>query len=230
MSKTDLFSLPRPSQDSDEDAIRTAASAIRDKKANIRMLNQQKNKLQNRPIIPRTVQHRTLSEMTSKLAEAGYNTNNLEDRAKVLAKARGLIGSKRSAGDMDVDDEDDEEAWGEDDEEMDVEDGSSRKKQKTSTSAVGKGKRVPKSDRQIAGLGDAEVSSSFSRSCDRTLIIPIVPVCSKQPRPFVFASSTNVHPTGWPRPPSLIGTFASSCRSISTLVSRNIAYPPRTCR
>lgn len=151
-------------EDSDEDAIRTAASAIRDKKANIRMLNFQKNKLQNRPTIPRTVQHRTLSDMTAKLAEAGYDPSNLEERARVLAKARGLT-TKRSAGEMEVDDDeaDGEAAWG-DEEEMDVEEGGrSGKKQKTSTSIVPKGKRVPGKDRQVAGLGSAEVRL-FSRA------------------------------------------------------------------
>ena len=78
-----------PSQDSDDDAIRTAAEAIRDKKAHIRLNNQMKNKLQNRPVIPRKVQTRTLSDMTRKLAEAGYDPSNLEERARVLAKEIG---------------------------------------------------------------------------------------------------------------------------------------------
>lgn len=155
-------------EDSDEDAIRTTAEAIRDKKANMRMLNQQRQHQQNRPVIPRNAQHRTLSEMTSKLKEAGYDASDLEERAKLLAKARGLVGKKRSAGDMDVDaEEDDEAAWASDngDESMDVEDGtgSARKKQRTSAVAAKSSKRVPKTDRQIAGLGSAEASRGGSR-------------------------------------------------------------------
>lgn len=142
--------------DSDEDAIRTAASAIRDKKAYIRLVNAQKNKLQNRPIIPRTVQTRTLSDMSKKLTASGYDPTNIEARAKVLAKARGLIGDgsgrKRSAGDMDMDD--DEEDWQEDDGQMEVDGEGSNKRAKTSL--VAKGKRVPGSDRQTLGLKDAE--------------------------------------------------------------------------
>ncbi|GAA5821527.1 hypothetical protein JCM10212_000136 [Sporobolomyces blumeae] len=154
--------------DSDEEAIRTAASTIRDKKAMIRLKNQEKHKLQNRPIIPRPAQTRTLTDMTEKLKAAGYDPSTLEERATLLAKAKGLVGQKRRAGDMDVD-EDDEDAWGsdgdEDDEEMDVEDGegAATKKRRTSTSIVAKGKRTPASDRQIAGLKDAEQATKAVR-------------------------------------------------------------------
>lgn len=93
--------------DSDEEAIRTAASTIRDKKALIRLKNADKHKLQNRPIIPRKEQSRTLSEMTEKLKEAGYDASSLEERALLLAKAKGLVGRKRGA---DSDDEMDQGA------------------------------------------------------------------------------------------------------------------------
>ncbi|GAA6025424.1 hypothetical protein JCM11491_003511 [Sporobolomyces phaffii] len=153
--------------DSDEDAIRTAASTIRDKKAMIRLKNQDKHKLQNRPIIPRTVQSRTLSDMTQKLKEAGYDPSTLEERAQILAKAKGL-GMKRGAGEMDLDDDEEEDgaAWGSDDEEeMDVEEGqgAATKKRRTSTSIVAKGKRVPGTDRQVAGLKDAEQAAKAVR-------------------------------------------------------------------
>lgn len=114
-----------------------------------------KNKLQNRPVIPRKVQTRTLSDMTRKLAEAGYDPSNLEERARVLAKARGLMDSesrKRSSGDMEDDGEDGE--WG--DESMEV-DGESSSRKRAKTSIVNRGKRTPGTDRQVAGLKDAEV-------------------------------------------------------------------------
>ncbi|KAK4049403.1 Nucleolar GTP-binding protein 1 [Microbotryomycetes sp. JL201] len=155
-------------EDSDEDAIRTTAEAIRDKKANLRMLNQEKNKLQNKAIIPRTAQRRNLSEVTSKLSAAGYDTTNLEERAKLLAKARGLVGKKRGSGEMDVDDDEDVEAdWQDADDSMDVEDGgdgSARKKQRTSaTSIVPKGKRVPTKNRAMDGLGSAANAAKATR-------------------------------------------------------------------
>ncbi|GAA5891431.1 hypothetical protein JCM5296_006526 [Sporobolomyces johnsonii] len=153
--------------DSDEEAIRTAATTIRDKKAMIRLKNERKHKLQNRPIIPRPAQSRTLSDMTEKLKEAGYDPSTLEERAIMLAKARGLVGKKRGAGEMDVDGEDDDEVpWGsEDDEGMDVdEDGAAAKKRKTGkSSVVAKGKRVPGTDRQVAGLRDAEQAAKAVR-------------------------------------------------------------------
>ncbi|SCV72354.1 BQ2448_3891 [Microbotryum intermedium] len=154
-------------QDSDEEAIRTAASTIREKKANIRLLNQQKDKLQNRPVIPRTMQRRTLSEMTAKLSEAGYDATNLDERAKMLAKARGLIGRKREAGEMDIDRFDKEEGdgendWVEADESMNQE--IPRKRSKTGIkSIVPSGKRLPTKDRQVAGLRDAEQAAKAAR-------------------------------------------------------------------
>lgn len=190
------------------------------------MINKQKNKLQNRPSIPRTVQHRTLSDMTAKLAEAGYDPSNLEERARVLAKARGLT-TKRTAGEMEVDsgDEDGEGAWGDEDE-MEVEegDGSARKKQKTSTSIVPQGKRTPGTDRQVAGLGSAEVcrpppfsrrvarSFSFARRVERLLtLILVLTFCRKPPRPSGCVSCTSVARICWPRPEKRIATSAPRC-------------------
>ncbi|GAA5998192.1 putative GTPase NOG1 [Rhodotorula paludigena] len=151
--------------DSDEEAIRTAAGTIRDKKAMIRLKNSEKHKLQNRPIIPRKDQSRTLSEMTDKLREAGYDASTLEDRATMLAKARGLLDRKRRAGDDDEDEMDeDEEAFGSDDE-MDVEDDQQAvKKRRTSSSTgvVARGK-LPRTNRATAGLASAEQEGKAKR-------------------------------------------------------------------
>lgn len=216
--------------DSDEDAIRTAAEAIRDRKAHIRMVNAQKDKLQNRPVIPRTVQTRTLSDMAKKLSAAGYDPSSLEERARVLAKARGLIGDesrKRSAGDMEVDDEDDDESW--DDEEEGAEgEGVSRKRAKTSI--VSKGKRIPGTDRQVAGLKDAEVRSPLPRL---TRVEPrtddVVSVSSKRQRQSSFVRCTNVRRIEWPRRPSPIVPSRSRCPSIYSpeRVSPIVVLPPR---
>lgn len=173
--------------DSDEEAIRTAAGTIRDKKAMIRLKNSEKHKLQNRPIIPRKDQSRTLSEMTDKLREAGYDASTLEDRATMLAKARGLLDRKRRAGDDDEDEMDegasafrltgglseagltcsldaDDEAFGSDDE-MDVEDDQQAvKKRRTSSSTgvVARGK-LPRTNRATAGLASAEQEGKAKR-------------------------------------------------------------------
>ncbi|BGP05443.1 Nucleolar GTP-binding protein 1 [Rhodotorula toruloides] len=152
--------------DSDEEAIRTAASTIRDKKALIRLKNADKHKLQNRPIIPRKEQSRTLSEMTEKLKEAGYDASSLEERALLLAKAKGLVGRKRGADSDDEMDQDESFADEGDDAEMDVdEDAQASKKRRTSSSGsiVAKGKRVPGSNRQLAGLKDDEQDKKAKR-------------------------------------------------------------------
>lgn len=212
--------------DSDEDAIRTAAEAIRDRKAHIRMVNAQKDKLQNRPVIPRTVQTRTLSTMAKQLSAAGYDPSSLEERARVLAKARGLIGEesrKRSAGDMEVDEDEDAESW--DDEEEGAEgEGSSRKRAKTSI--VSKGKRIPGTDRQVAGLKDAEVRPSSIRLFARVLMEEFFD--SKRPRPSSFVRYTNVHRIEWPRRPSPIVPSRSRCPSTYSLERVSpIVFPSR---
>ncbi|KAH8927135.1 NOG1-domain-containing protein [Atractiella rhizophila] len=148
------------------------------KKAQIRLLNQSKDKKQNRAIIPRTKQTRTLDEMTSKLREAGYDPSNLEERAKLIAKAKGLVdgeGKKRKRNDedgedgMDVDQEGDgDDGWGSTDEEsekgMDVDGESKRsaKRQKGNKgTVVHKGKRVPGKNRAVAGMStDAQIARS----------------------------------------------------------------------
>ncbi|POY69934.1 hypothetical protein BMF94_7066 [Rhodotorula taiwanensis] len=155
------------------DAIRTAASTIRDKKALLRLKNLEKNKLQNRSIIPRKEQTRTLSEMTARLKESGYDPSTLEERATMLAKARGLVGRKRGAEDDDdeMDEDDDSFAFGSDDERedgMEVEEDGSRqaaKKRRTSASGsvVPRGKRTPKSDRATANLGGLEQEEKVKR-------------------------------------------------------------------
>lgn len=103
--------------------------------------------------------------MTKKLAAAGYDPSSLEERARVLAKARGLIdseGRKRTAEDMEMDEDGGDEDWNDDDEDnMEVDgEGVSRKRSKTSSSIVPRGKRFPATDRQTAGLKDAQVRSS----------------------------------------------------------------------
>ena len=147
--------------DSEEEAIRTAASTIRDKKHLIRLKNQEKNKHQNKAVIPRKDQTRTLSEMTARLKESGYDPSSLEERATMLAKARGLVGRKRGAEDDEMDEDEEFGGFGSDDDEeegMEVEEDGSRqasKKRRTSTSGsiVPRGKRVPTSNRATANIG-----------------------------------------------------------------------------
>jgi nucleolar GTP-binding protein len=123
-----------------------------------KMVSQQKKRLKNRPILPRTAGLVTLSEMTEKLTKAGIDPSRVVERAQLLAKARGAEKKRKRdemEAEMDVDAEE-EGDW------MDVDgdDGLPRKRQKD-ISGAGQamlyGKRVPKTDRTTIGMRDGEV-------------------------------------------------------------------------
>jgi nucleolar GTP-binding protein len=139
------------------------------------MKKAQKNKAR----LPRTAGLRTLSEMSKELKKAGLDPSSIEKRAHMLAKVeiarQQLSKRKRSGVDEEGDDDDiemdygDEEDW--EDEEMDVDEDESvpRKKKRTESGAVAiTNKRVPRSNRQLAGLRDADVRRvlSFPWRCD----------------------------------------------------------------
>lgn len=116
-------------EETPEDAeTREIASSIRARQAQAKALSQDRNKVKNRSVIPRKLQHRTLSEMSEKLKSIGVDPSNLEARAAVLAKAKGIrvTPGKRSRDDddedMEEDDDDDEEDWEDDDPSMDLDD------------------------------------------------------------------------------------------------------------
>ncbi|KAK4684231.1 nucleolar GTP-binding protein, partial [Tremellales sp. Uapishka_1] len=73
--------------DSDEEQFRADAEQVRTKKLSIKKISQEKNHLQNRPIIPRKKKSVTLSEFTSNMRTAGHDPSVIEKRAKrLLAK------------------------------------------------------------------------------------------------------------------------------------------------
>ncbi|CED84960.1 gtp binding protein 4 [Phaffia rhodozyma] len=76
--------------DSDEEEFRSTAAQIREKKASMKRVSQDKNRLKNRPVIPRKHQSRTLSQLSTTLRSVGLDPSRIEERAKVLAKARGV--------------------------------------------------------------------------------------------------------------------------------------------
>ncbi|KZT56606.1 P-loop containing nucleoside triphosphate hydrolase protein [Calocera cornea HHB12733] len=133
---------------------------LRDKKA-----SQDKNKMKNRPVMPRTAGLRTLSEMSRKLTEAGLDPSRIEARAEAIAKARGAQRKRKrddgEEGEMDVDEG---SSW--EDEAMDVDDDSPRKRMKSNggkARAVAVGAHVPKSQRQLAGMANEEQTSKAVR-------------------------------------------------------------------
>jgi len=162
--------------ESDEEAIRETAQRIRERRTAIKTNNKIRDKKQNKAIIPRSVRNdRTLDDMTSSLRKAGVDPSKLEERAKVLALARGVeLATKRKRAAVDDDDAEDSMAvdgdvtgttasqWAD----MDADDGdgsmqvdgSSSKKRKAVSGKAVKGastsKRAPRTNRAAYGLSN----------------------------------------------------------------------------
>jgi len=130
-------------------------------------LSQQKKKMKNRPVMPRTAGLTSLSTMTEKLTKAGIDPSRIVERAQLIAKARGAERKRKREDDneMEVDDpkEGSEEDW------MDVDDDAQpRKRQKINGGAaqvVPHDKRQPRSDRTTIGMRDATVGLRFNPLC-----------------------------------------------------------------
>lgn len=115
--------------------------------------------------LPRTAGLRTLSELTTSLKKAGYDPSSIQQRAEMIAKVQG---AKRKRGDVDMDVDMDgnskSDASGSDMEggdwmDVDGEEMTSSKRTKGNSGAViAKNARAPRSNRQLAGLRDAQVS------------------------------------------------------------------------
>ena len=126
-----------------------------------------KKSKKNQARLPRTAGLRTLSELTTELTNAGYNTSQIQQRAEMIAKIQGAKRKRDEADDSEEDvdmdrpdlddahdDADAEEGW------MDVDEDerSPHKKLKTDAgSARVVSKRGPRSNRQLAGLRDDAV-------------------------------------------------------------------------
>ncbi|EJU04474.1 P-loop containing nucleoside triphosphate hydrolase protein, partial [Dacryopinax primogenitus] len=139
----------------EREALETAKSS-RDKK-----MSQDKNKMKNRPVMPRTAGLRTLSEMSRKLTEAGLDPSRIEARAEAIAKTRSLQRKrKREEEEAQMEIEDDAD-WEED--AMDVDEDISRKRVKSNTGKardVGTGNHAPKTHRQLAGMANEQTSKA----------------------------------------------------------------------
>ena len=133
--------------------------------------------MKNKAHLPRTAGLRTLTDLTTDLTKAGIDPSRIQERAVMIAKVR-AAGSKRKRnedgmdvdGDGDGNDEDGEdwvsEGGGEDETMMDVdgdgdedeEDGTRHKRGKANSgAAIAAQKRVPRSNRQLAGMRDEAV-------------------------------------------------------------------------
>ncbi len=130
--------------------------------------------MKNKARLPRTAGLRTLTDLTSDLTKAGIDPSRVQERAVMIAKMR-AAGRKRKRDEdgMDVDGDDhgeDGDNWvseGEDETMMNVdgdegEDGVRHKRGKANSGAViALRKRVPRSNRQLAGLRDESVGLRY---------------------------------------------------------------------
>ncbi|KAG9073860.1 Nucleolar GTP-binding protein 1 [Ceratobasidium sp. UAMH 11750] len=136
----------------DSDDEHEAEQLLEMKRAKI--AHHSKSAMKSRPIMPRTHAHRTMSGMARALTAAGLDPSRIEERAKILAKAaraKEAIGKRKRDEEMEVDEEE------ESDDGMDVDEDASPKRAKTNAGGVAK--RVPRSDRQMAGMRDAAQAS-----------------------------------------------------------------------
>jgi nucleolar GTP-binding protein len=144
-----------------------------------KMEAQRKKKIKNKARLPRTAGLRTLSDLTTDLTKAGIDPSRVQERAVMIAKIR-AAGHKRKRDEdgMDVDgngvDEDGDnwvsEGDGEDETMMDVDgdegekDGTQHKRGKANSgAAIAHRKRVPRSNRQLAGMRDEAVRCCYTQ-------------------------------------------------------------------
>ncbi|KZT22560.1 GTP binding protein 4 [Neolentinus lepideus HHB14362 ss-1] len=106
--------------------------------------------------LPRTAGLRTLSEMTTELTKVGLDPSRIQERAEMLAKVRTEQRKRKRDDDMDVDG-----AVGAEGDWMDVdgEDSPSKRVKDNSGAVVTKGKREPRSNRQLTGMRDEAQAS-----------------------------------------------------------------------
>lgn len=95
-------------EDEEDKELREVAEAIKQRQTKAKAQAQDKKTLHGRAQIPRKLQHRTLSQMAENMRAAGIDPSNVEMRAELLAKAKGLVGKRKSRLDdeMEMEDED----------------------------------------------------------------------------------------------------------------------------
>lgn len=116
--------------------------------------------------LPRTAGLRTLSELSASLKKVGLDPSGIEQRASLIAKARGFERKRKRDEGMDVDEDGRSEGhegaewegegdsdWMDVDEEDVVRSSQKRRKGNTGTT-IASGKHAPRTNRQTAGLRD----------------------------------------------------------------------------
>lgn len=133
-----------------------------DKNRSKQVVGQLKRK-QNHPILPRGVEHRSITDLSKALTKAGYDPSKIEQRAILLAKAAGMKRKRDEEGDDQMDEDSwEDESDGGDGMEVDEENQSPKRVKTESGSVKKKGRvtmvdRTAKTNRALAGLGGPEV-------------------------------------------------------------------------
>lgn len=167
--------------------------------------------------------------MSKKLTAAGYDPTNIEERARVLAKARGLMGESRKRAVDDMED-DDEDAWAEEgDDSMEVDGAEQTRavKRAKKTSIVPRGTRTPRTNRQLAGLGSTAEAVKATKLKDLDRREPNRQAKVRSPVFFPIDLALTSHATGWRRrsPHFHQDAQVSLCRFVPYLsnISQHIA-------
>lgn len=102
-----------PQIDSDEEEFLEAAEQIKNKKASMKLVSQQKNRLQNKAVIPRKKKHVSLTEFANGMRKHGHDPSVLQKRAArkteelrskwEAAEARDQAAHEAASSSMDVD-------------------------------------------------------------------------------------------------------------------------------
>ena len=152
--------------DTDEENFIAAANQVRQRKAQMKLASQSKNRLQNKAPIPRKKRHLTLTELTDGMREAGVDPTVIEKRAKRLmekkkaewdaaeaADAERAAAAGSGEGDEDMEGEDGMEVDSDgDDDDEDMAVTTSRKGRNGKAITIPGSSRGPKNNRQLAGL------------------------------------------------------------------------------
>lgn len=90
--------------DSDEEEFLEAADQIKKKKASIKRISQEKNRLQNKPIIPRKKKHVSLTDFANGMRKHGHDPSVLEKRAaRLIEKKKTAWEEAQPPAGMDID-------------------------------------------------------------------------------------------------------------------------------
>ncbi|KAG6868203.1 hypothetical protein C0993_006344 [Termitomyces sp. T159_Od127] len=122
-----------------------------------------KKSRKNQARLPRTAGLRTLSELTTELTNAGLDPSRIQERATMLAKIQGAKRKRDADEDMDMEGDEDMEDGDVDEMDVDGEEAPKKKAKGNSGAVTAVSKRMPKSDRRLAGLRDEAQASRATK-------------------------------------------------------------------